>query len=149
MPDLPATPVEVVAPNPIPVKVIEDLSSSILSGDKRKEIRQNQDVDPSIPARTTYQQDLVTASQRNVNLIWETTQRDIAKYVIVGAVVINGVTVLIAMITGREISATVAFALGFINSLASGIASFYFGRTNHTQTGGIGPKNMELTEAHR
>jgi hypothetical protein len=101
---------------------------------------QSQAGDPSLPARTTFQEDLTYAGQRNINVIWETTQGKIALYVILGTMVIDGLAVLISIATGHEMSAAVALALGFVNSLATGVVSFYFSRTNHTQTGGVGAK---------
>ena len=104
---------------------------------------QDQATNPSVPAKTTYQEDLTTAGQRTVNLIWETTQGRIALYVIVGAMLIDGIAILAALATGREMTAAVALALGVVSSLASGVTSFYFSRTNHTQIGGTGAKPSE------
>jgi hypothetical protein len=124
------TKVEVVSPVPIPV---------VISGDAK----QSQLRDPSLPATTTFQDDLTTAGQRNINLIWESTQGKIALYVIVGTMIIDGSAILFSVATGHEMTAAVALALGFVNSLATGVVSFYFSRTNHTQIGGIGAKPNE------
>lgn len=106
-------------------------------------LRQEQAIDPSVPAKTTFQEDLTTAGQRAVNLIWETTQGRIAQNVIVGAMAINGAVLGLSFVTGRDLTAAQALALGFVNSLATGVVSFYFSRTNHTQIGGTGSKPNE------
>jgi hypothetical protein len=98
---------------------------------------------PSAAPTTTAQEDLTTAGQRTINLIWETTQGQISKYVILGAMGINGVVLIASMGTGRDMTAAQALALGFVNSLATGVVSFYFSRTNHTQIGGTGNKPNE------
>jgi hypothetical protein len=75
-------------------------------------------VDPT----TTLEEDRLTASARNINLIWEVTQATIALSV-VGATVIS------------------AFYLAEENSLLGNafflVIGFYFGRTNHARTGGV------------
>lgn len=104
---------------------------------------QQQTSDPSVPARTTFQEDLTFAGQRTVNLMWETTQGDISKYVILGAMAINGSVLILSMVLSKDLTAAQALALGFVNSLATGVVSFYFSRTNHTQIGGVGSKPNE------
>jgi enoyl-CoA hydratase/carnithine racemase len=64
-------------------------------------------------------------------------------YVIVGAMGINAVVLTLSMLLGKDMSAAQALALGFVNSLATGVTSFYFSRTNHTQIGGVGEKPTE------
>jgi hypothetical protein len=130
------TPVEVVAPNPIPV-VLAPASTEAVPG---RMPRQNQTLDPSLPARTTYQEDMTTAGQRAINVIWETTQARIALYVVFGALAIDGVVVIISMLLAKDLTAAQALALGFVNTTASGVISFYFSRTNHAAIGGVGPK---------
>jgi len=110
---------------------------------------QSQAVDPSLPAATTFQQDLVTAGQRQINLIWESAQKQIAVWVVFGTVIIDGAVVILLILTGRELSASVAMVLGFLHMITSNVLSFYFSRTNHTQTGGVGPKVVELREQGR
>jgi hypothetical protein len=128
------TPVEIVAPTPIPVVIAEP--------PKRKEgpLVQQQATDPSVPARTTFQEDLTMAGQRGINLVWESTQARIAERVIIGGLLIDGIAVLVSLATGHEISAAVMAALGFVNGLATGVTSFYFSRTNHAAIGGVGAK---------
>jgi len=89
----------------------------------------------SIPPTTTVQEDLTTAGQRRINLIWEYTQSAIA-LIVVGVAL--GAAVL-AMWQGKEVSAFLSFICG-------NVVGFYFSRTNHAAIGGVGPKP---TEAYR
>jgi hypothetical protein len=71
---------------------------------------------------TTAEENLVTAGQRKVNLIWEGTQAAVALLITASTIyaVLNGVE---SIILGN------AFTL---------IVALYFVRTNHTKIGGIG-----------
>jgi hypothetical protein len=84
---------------------------------------------PSLPPDTTAQQDMTTAGQRRVNLIWEYTQSVIALMVF-GAGVFAA---LWGMIHNTEVSA-------FLAGICGTVTGFYFGRTNHEKIGGIGSK---------
>lgn len=99
---------------------------------------QDQSVDPSIPARTTYQEDLTTASQRKVNLIWEYTQAVIAILVIVA-------NMIVGTAKGLGYGAAGEYPIILSSSLFL-IVGFYFSRTNHQAIGGIGPKSNEQAE---
>lgn len=83
----------------------------------------------SLPPDTTAQQDMTTAGQRKVNIIWECTQALIA-LMVVGAAIFAAVW---AMIHGKELS-------GFLVWISGTVTGFYFGRTNHEKIGGIGAK---------
>jgi hypothetical protein len=84
----------------------------------------------SVAPTTTTQEDLVTAGQRRVNLIWEGTQSAIA-VIITGAVIYSSVTKVLS----QEL--TNAFFL---------IIGFYFSRTNHSAIGGTGDKPVQKYE---
>lgn len=73
-------------------------------------------------SKTTVEEDLKTASQRKVNLVWETTQAVIA-------VAVTG-AVIFASLAGKE-----SQILGNAFTL---IIAIYFVRMNHTKTGGVG-----------
>ncbi len=83
---------------------------------------------------------LRSAGQRNVNLIWENTQSSIARYVVMTTLLVSSALSLSALnpgATDRHMAlATTAFML--ISNLVSLITGFYFGRTNHQRTGGVG-----------
>jgi hypothetical protein len=93
---------------------------------------QSQVHDPSSPATTTFQEDLVTAGQRRVNLIWEYTQ----SFISVMVVVFTMCAAIVAMIYKVEIPNIIAAAFGMITG-------FYFSRTNHSAIGGVGIKPIE------
>lgn len=80
----------------------------------------------SLAPDTTKQEDMVTAGQRKVNLIWEVTQ----------AVIAISITWAIIYIKIKNIQADnkELFYAFFL------IVSMYFVRTNHKLIGGTGPK---------
>ena len=78
----------------------------------------------SISPNTTKQDDLVTAGQRRINMIWEITQGFIA-ISITWAVIYTAINKIESLVL------TNAFFL---------IVSMYFVRTNHQKIGGIGLK---------
>jgi len=85
----------------------------------------------SLPPTTTHQEDITTAGQRRVNLIWEYTQAIIALVVVIAT-----------MGSGVYMSYTHSMdQLPTIMSVAFGtVVGFYFSRTNHAAIGGIGRK---------
>lgn len=84
---------------------------------------------PLAPA-TTEEQDRKTSSQRRINIIWESTQAIIA-LMVTGSVIYAAVA-----ITLRSDMDKTAFL--FLTNVAFTIIGFYFGRTNHARTGGVG-----------
>jgi hypothetical protein len=80
-----------------------------------------------LPPDTTAQQDITTAGQRRVNLIWEGTQAGIA------------IVVTLALIYCK-ITRTPAEEIIYAFFL---IIGFYFSRTNHTAIGGLGVKPQQ------
>jgi len=78
----------------------------------------------SLKPTTTAQEDIVTAGQRKINLIWECTQGLIA--VMITASVIYTII--------NKIESTVLTNAFFL------IVSMYFVRTNHSLIGGVGTK---------
>lgn len=98
----------------------------------------------SMPPTTTEQEDIVSAGQRTVNLIWENTQSRIALLVVVAGVFVNSVVVLFIIGVNREVSVTqlslISICLQFINLTVGIVIGFYFSRTNHSATGGTGRK---------
>lgn len=86
-----------------------------------------------LPSQTTPEQDRTTASQRRVNLIWETTQAIIAVGVTLATVIVA------AILSIRGDAGTAAFLL--LSNAFFLIIGFYFSRTNHTKVGGIGDKD--------
>ncbi len=80
--------------------------------------------------RTTAEQDRKTAGQRRVNILWELTQSLIAIAVTI-ATLYAAVTIVLRL-TGNE-SAFLLLSNAFFL-----VIGFYFGRTNHQRSGGVG-----------
>lgn len=123
------------ADHPVPVSVSSVASPIpiIITGEQRRSSAtppvQQQDKDPSLPARTTFQEDLTYAGQRRINLIWEWTQAIIA----LGVVFMTTGAGIYSMIHNVEIPTLLAVAFGTV-------VGFYFSRTNHAAIGGVGIK---------
>ena len=86
---------------------------------------------PSTPAEDD-QTILRTAGQRRVNLLWEVTQSVIA-IAVVGTTLWASFT--LAVKVSPDLTAFVLLSNAFFL-----VIGFYFGRTNHTRTGGISEK---------
>ena len=85
--------------------------------------------DQPVAAKTTAQEDLTTAGQRRVNLIWEITQSTIALMIVA------------ANITAALINVWRGLALDVPLILSSSlfmVLGFYLARTNHQAIGGTG-----------
>lgn len=87
--------------------------------------------EPPMPPKTTAQEDLTTAGQRRVNLIWEFTQAAIA----IGVVFANMGTAMLLAVQGRTTDVPLV-----MTSALFLVVGFYFSRTNHQAIGGIGLK---------
>lgn len=96
---------------------------------------QNQARDPSLPATTTFQQDLTAGGQRNINVMWEGTQRNIAQEVTIVAL---AVTAFLVVWPGIPLELRL-MAYTTLSNVFFAVTSVYFTRTNHTKIGGVGP----------
>lgn len=76
----------------------------------------------SLRSDTTIEEDRHTASQRKVNLIWESTQSLIAT-----SIVIANIVAAFRLPTENVILGNAFFL----------VIGFYFGRTNHQKVGGV------------
>lgn len=92
-------------------------------------------VQPSLPPTTTYQEDIVLAGQRKVNLIWEYTQAFIAIITVIGNVIVAGYFA-IARLPANEYPLVLSSCLFLV-------VGSYFQRTNHQRIGGLGPKSTD------
>lgn len=86
---------------------------------------------PSLPPRTTEQEDITLRGQRRVNLIWEMTQAIIA----VSVVLSNMVAALHNVFMGLDVDVPM-----ILSSSMFLVIGFYFARTNHQAIGGVGAK---------
>jgi hypothetical protein len=82
-----------------------------------------------LPPNTTAQEDLISHGQRRVNLIWEFTQAAIA--ILVVATVMGSAAYSVIAQKMDQIPTIMSTAFGMV-------VGFYFGRTNHANTGGPG-----------
>jgi hypothetical protein len=78
---------------------------------------------------TTVEENLHSASQRKINLIWEYTQMAIALMVVISTM-IAGVYLALTGLADKQIPTILSVAFGTV-------VGFYFGRTNHQTIGGV------------
>lgn len=91
--------------------------------------------DVNIAPTTTAADDLVTAGQRAINMIWETTQMRVALSVIWAALAVSATLAVAGKTLGTpdlQLAAVV-----FMFGVANLVTGFYFGRTNHTRQAGV------------
>jgi len=89
--------------------------------------------DPPVSSKTTSEQDRQTAGHRRVNIIWEVTQSMIAMAVTMTTLYAA------ALIALRPAAGEASFLL--LSNAFFLVIGFYFGRTNHQRTGGVGGDN--------
>ena len=102
------------------------------------EQKEDKRVEESISPKTTKEEDINTASQRVINLIWERTQSRIA-IMVVSTAMVSGLLTSIANLfynKNDQVPTIVSVAFGTV-------IGFYFSRTNHSSIGGIGKKPIE------
>lgn len=87
------------------------------------------DSPPQRPSTTTVEQNLRTASQRRINLIWEYTQAAIALLTVTS----NIAYVFIGLFVPASVVATSSAEL--LKNAFFLVIGFYFGRTNHARIG--------------
>lgn len=91
------------------------------------------------------QEALKAEGQREVNLLWERTQAKIALAIVYATLLVAGVLSLSAIVPGateKQVAlAITAFML--ISSLSTLVIGFYYGRTNHQRTGGVGGDSVQ------
>lgn len=90
-----------------------------------------------IPPNTTVQQDLTTAGQRKINMVWEYTQAVISIFVVMANMTVGVVDGL--GLTKTEFPPVLSSALFLV-------IGFYFSRTNHAAIGGVGWKPQQHYE---
>lgn len=128
-------PTKVQVVNPEPIEVTGELTAVVPHAAPPAYA----DNPASAAASTTSEQDRQTAGQRQINVIWETTQMRIALSVIWASLVVSGVLALAGQVLGTtEVQlAAVVFMFGVANL----VTGFYFGRTNHQRGGGVDSSN--------
>lgn len=86
--------------------------------------------DEPAKATTTEEEDRKTAGQRHINVMWETTQSRIAQAVVAANLIYAFVIPFLPQ--SKPDNALLLSNAFFL------VIGFYFGRTNHTKTGGVG-----------
>lgn len=104
-------------PPPIQVQITPQTSPPATTSDPKE----------TLMPKTTAQEDIVTAGQRRINMIWEVTQ----------AIVAVVITLAIIYLAINE-KASPELSNGFFL-----IIGFYFSRTNHSATGGTGRQPVQ------
>jgi len=84
----------------------------------------------SVAPTTTSEQDLRTAGQRRINLIWEYTQALIALVIVTANIAYIFTLIFVGETTQAAIQAAGLLANAFFL-----VIGFYFGRTNHARIG--------------
>lgn len=112
---------------PIPEVIIKDtvkpLQVTLETGNQKQDIINKGD-GKTVAPKTTEQEDLVTARQSRINLIWETTQ----------AVIAVSISWAVIYCQVKEITSEI------LNNAFFLIVSMYYVRTNHNRIGGVGHK---------
>lgn len=80
---------------------------------------------------------LHSKGQRETSMLWELTQKDVALSTVRTTLAVAGITAIFG--TWLQIAENVRMgAFIFLYGVANLVIGFYFGRTNHTRTGGPG-----------
>lgn len=90
-------------------------------------------------AAESEQKALTTAGQRNVNLMWETTQAKIALaivYIVLAVAAVISVVGMLPWATEKQIALAISAFL-LLSNLSTLVIGFYYGRTNHQRVGGV------------
>jgi hypothetical protein len=92
---------------------------------------------PPLPPTTTAQEDLRTAGQRRINVIWEATQAVIA-LLVTGTGMYTAAQLALRSDASDANKAMAITAFLLISNTVFLVIGFYFGRTNHQRVGGVG-----------
>lgn len=76
---------------------------------------------------------MTSAGQRQINLIWEKTQVILSVSVVWASLVVALILALGSQAANQQVAIVALFGM------ANLVIGFYFGRTNHQRTGGVGP----------
>lgn len=138
---------------PVSIVDTEKPVSVIIEDDKKEAKFQNKDSQQILAPKTTEEEDRVALGQRNINLIWETTQSRIALTVIYVGMFINLCVVIILLFSVKEITpikvALITGSIAAVNLTTGIIIGFYFSRTNHSAIGGSGKKTPPSEQGTR
>lgn len=80
---------------------------------------------------------LKSEGQRSTSMLWELTQKEVALSTVRTALAVAGITAILGAWLGIAENARMGSSI-FLYGVANLVIGFYFGRTNHTRTGGPG-----------
>lgn len=83
---------------------------------------------------------LRTEGQRAINLVWESTQMKVALSVTWGSLAVAATLSIFGRWLGSQDLQLASMV--FLYGVANLVTGFYFGRTNHARTGGIGGETV-------
>lgn len=118
---------------------IEDAAVLQTAGQREADVLQTAGVRDAAVLEAAGQREadaLRVAGQRSINVIWETTQMRLALSVIWGSLLVASALSIFGHWLGSpdlQLAAVV-----FLFGVANLVTGFYFGRTNHQRTGGVG-----------
>lgn len=153
----PETPIPIVIDptKPAPVKIIDtEKAIPVIIEDEKQEHRLIDKHSQQILApHTTEEEDRVSLGQRNINLIWETTQSRIALISIISSQLINIIVIMVLLFkegdTKSDVIAVITACIAAMNLTVGIIIGFYFSRTNHSAIGGTGRKEASSNRGTR
>ncbi len=93
-----------------------------------------------LPPKTTEQEDITSAGQRKINLVWEYTQAIIAGLVVLANMIIGVFDGITPQCGGLGANICHGEYPVILSSSLFLIVGFYFSRTNHAAIGGVGSK---------
>lgn len=131
-------PVKIDAPVPIPVTFAagqgpsDQSAPSTTTSEQDRQTAGERLAARTAPPRTTEEQDRTTAGQRHINVMWESTQRNIALEVTTVVLLVCGWVIAYGPLELKLLAFTLLSNVFFL------VVGTYFQRTNHTRTGGIG-----------
>lgn len=151
-------PIEVIVDptKPTDVKIIETPNSpiAVIIEDDKKETRTvSKDDKQVLSPHTSEEDERVSLGQRNINLIWETTQSKIALISVISSQAVNIIVILSLLFkegdTKSDVIAVITASIAAMNLTVGIIIGFYFSRTNHSAIGGVGRKDSPSNRGTR
>lgn len=92
----------------------------------------------------TEEESRITLGQRNINLLWESTQSGLATFIVRIVILVSAMLSLIPFVpwaVDRHMAVALA-AFTLLSTIAGTVIGFYFGRTNHQRIGGVGGSDV-------
>lgn len=114
---------------------VEEKIDQKIDAAKIKPTIESLDTAQNVASKTTAEQDLRTKGQREINLIWESTQRNIALFLVIMATTVSSVVVILGVLNPGDDRTMIIAAFTLLSNAMFLVSGFYFGRTNHARIG--------------